>query len=104
VEGKNVSANHGGESCGLPRLFPSTSRPKENSPQSSNGARILVRSAESKTYLAPENRWCEQSHLARRFPSALDAELFCRAEGLSRMELIIHREKHPPLIIALTLP
>jgi hypothetical protein len=42
--------------------------------------------------------------LARCFTSALDAELFCRENGFTCIELLVRRQQRPPLIIPLKLP
>ena len=65
---------------------------------------IFIRCSRTRAYLGPENRWHPDLGAARCFTSALDAELHCRSQELTSIELVVLRKGKAPLTIALTLP
>ena len=105
VEQGRIIANHVGTRRN-PRAIPST----RDAPRRSGatlqrtGVQIFVRSCETRLYLGSENEWSLDVSLARCFTSALDAELFCRENGFTCIELLVRRQRQPPLIIPLRLP
>ena len=91
---------------GNPRAFP----PTRDAPRRSGaalqrtGVQIFVRSGQTRMYLGSDNEWSSDVSLARCFTSALDAELFCRENGFTCIELLVRRQRRPPMIIPLRLP
>lgn len=96
-------ANHVGAS-GNPRSFLSTPRVPGKGTVEQRSVQIFVRSCGTGLYLGLENEWSSEVSLARCFTSALDAELFCRENGFTGIELLVRRQRRPPLVIPLKLP
>ena len=63
------------------------------------GTQIFIRSAQTKWYLADGNQWSVDSARARCFPSAFEADNYCRENQLTGVEIMIVRVDRPVLVI-----